>query len=65
MITDGLTVFPATIKSNIERGIKFKIESISMPPPKNKAGELVQLTNWRVTFKVGKIKNQVFITKQL
>jgi serine/threonine protein kinase len=59
-----LTVLPARLKGRVYSIIKNKLNRMSLPPPKNKAGETVQVPNWRVTFKVGKFYNRIILTKQ-
>lgn len=61
---DRLAVIPAIHKNRVKNFIGKKINSIYLPPPKNKNGESVQLSNWRVTFKVGKFFNKLILTKQ-
>ena len=59
-----LNVLPARLKMRVHSIIKNKLNRMSLLPPKNKAGETVQVPNWRVTFKVGKFYNRIILTKQ-
>jgi len=59
-----LNVIPARLKMRVQSIIKNKLNRMSLIPPKDKAGETVQVTNWRVTFKVGKFFNKIILTKQ-
>ena len=61
---DMLNVIPARLKRRVQGIIKNKMNRIFLDPPKNKAGETVQVSNWRVTFKVGKFFNKIILTKQ-
>lgn len=61
---DRLTVNPARHKNRVKNFIGRKINGIYLPPPKNKNGESVKVSNWRVTFKVGKFFNKLILTKQ-
>ena len=61
---DMLKVIPARLRRRVQSIIKNKMNRIFLDPPKNKAGETVQVPNWRVTFKVGKFFNKIILTKQ-
>lgn len=61
---DRLAVIPARHKNRVKTFIGKKINSIYLPPPKNKNGESVKVSTWRVTFKVGKFLNKLILTKQ-
>jgi serine/threonine protein kinase len=61
---DRLAVNPARHKNRVKNFIGRKINGIYLPPPKNKNGESVKVSNWRVTFKVGKFFNKLILTKQ-
>ncbi len=61
---DMLNVIPDRLKVRIQDIIKNRLNRMSLIPPKNKAGETVQVPNWRVTFKVGKFFNKIILTKQ-
>ena len=60
---DMLTVNPSALKSNVIYIIKNRISKISLPPPRDKEGHRVKF-NWRITYKVGKLANRIFLTKQ-
>jgi serine/threonine protein kinase len=62
--SDMLDVVPDRLKLRVQDIIKNKLNRMSLIPPKNKAGETVQVPNWRVTFKVGKFFNKIILTKQ-
>ncbi len=61
---DMIKVIPILQENQVKIAISRKINSISLPPPKNKNGESVKVSNWRVTFKVGKFLNKIILTKQ-
>lgn len=61
---DMIKVTPVLQENQVKIAIGRKINNISLPPPKNKNGESVKVSNWRVTFKVGKFLNKIILTKQ-
>lgn len=61
---DMIKVTPVLQEKQVKIAIARKINSISLPPPKNKNGEPVKVSNWRVTFKVGKFLNNIILAKQ-
>jgi serine/threonine protein kinase len=61
---DMIKVTPVLQENQVKIAIARKINSISLPPPKNKNGESVKVSNWRVTFKVGKFLNKIILAKQ-
>jgi hypothetical protein len=61
---ERLNVEPVRHKGRIKAIIGRKINNIYLPPPKNKNGESVKVSNWRVTFKVGKFFNKLILAKQ-
>ncbi|MCX6582286.1 MAG: serine/threonine-protein kinase [Candidatus Aminicenantes bacterium] len=61
---DMIKVTPLLQETQVKIAIARKINGISLPPPKNKNGEPVKVSNWRVTFKVGKFLNNIILTKQ-
>lgn len=61
---DMLKVTPLRLTKRVQNIIKGKINNIFLSPPKNKAGEPVQLQNWRLAYKVGKFLNKIILIKQ-
>jgi serine/threonine protein kinase len=59
-----INVTPILQENQVKIAISRKISSIPLPPPKNKNGESVKVSNWRVTFKVGKFLNKIILAKQ-
>jgi serine/threonine protein kinase len=59
-----IKVTPVLQENQVKISIGRKINSISLPPPKNKNGEPVKVSNWRITFKVGKFLNKIILIKQ-
>ncbi len=63
-LLDNLEITPPRRERSVHAIISHKLNSLSLPPPKDKKGQSVRVINWRVTFKVGKYMNLITLTKQ-
>jgi len=61
---DILTVIPPRRKKVVLAVIRRQINGIFLAPPKDKNGQPVRVVNWRLTYKVGRLGNKIFLTKQ-
>lgn len=59
-----LQVRPVLVKRRVMEVIHRKVSGIFVSPPTDKNGKPVRLINWRVTFKVGKYLNKIYLNKQ-
>lgn len=60
---DALTVIPPRSRGYVLNTVRYRINAISLPPPKNKKGEPVRF-RWRITYKIGKFGNKLFLNKE-
>lgn len=60
----ALKVFPLQARRNIKIRILRKISSIFLPPPIDKKGIGVMVSNWRVSFSVGTFMNKIILRRK-
>lgn len=63
-LEENLEITPPRREQNVKGIITHKINTLTLAPPKNKNGQSVRITNWRVTFKVVKYMNTINLIKQ-
>lgn len=62
--SEGLSVNPPRAKIRFMEILREKMNKTFVTPPTDKDGKTVRLSNWRVTFKVGKFNDKIILTKQ-
>jgi serine/threonine protein kinase len=64
LIKDQVTVLPPRRKRNVKRLILHRLSGITLTPPRDKKGQSVKVSDWRINYKVGKIKSRINLIKQ-
>lgn len=61
---DSLNVRAERAKEFFRKIIRRKLSNIPLEPPRDKNGNTASLAGWRITYKVGKFRNSIVLTKQ-
>jgi len=56
-----LTVTDQSQEETIKIMMVKKLNTVSLPPPNNKSGTAVRITDWKVTFKVGTFEDKIIL----
>lgn len=64
LLEENLEITPPRREVNVKGIIAHRINNLTLAAPKDKSGQSIRITGWRVSFKVGKYMNTINLIKQ-